>query len=161
MTIANIYPDLSGKVVLVTGSSKALGAETARHFAQAGAKVVVNGRDAQAIEQVTVHILQGGFASADDHIAQCGVSRSNDLFLFGQRCAAWRKAVARVNPWCRVALYSWNHPLAFSIVSTGSIQRIAVLNHRITVLNRWTPSPLIVIEPCAVRHCTLSVEWSI
>lgn len=27
-------------------------------------------------------VVKGGFASADDHVAQCGVSRSNDLFLF-------------------------------------------------------------------------------
>lgn len=42
--------DLEEKVVLVTGSSKALGAETARQFALAGAKVVVNGRDKTAVE---------------------------------------------------------------------------------------------------------------
>jgi 3-oxoacyl-[acyl-carrier protein] reductase len=46
------YSDLEGKVVLVTGSSKALGAETARSFSRSGAKVVVNGRDEQAIEGV-------------------------------------------------------------------------------------------------------------
>jgi len=42
------YPDLTGKIVLITGSSKALGAETARRFVAEGAKVVVNGRDQKA-----------------------------------------------------------------------------------------------------------------
>lgn len=50
------YSDLQGKVVLVTGSSKAIGAETARSFASAGAKVVVNGRDKAAIEKVVASI---------------------------------------------------------------------------------------------------------
>lgn len=52
--------DLEEKVVLVTGSSKALGAETARQFALAGAKVVVNGRDKTAVEQVTDSIRARG-----------------------------------------------------------------------------------------------------
>lgn len=57
---ATTHPDLKGKVVLVTGSSKALGAETARQFALSGAKVVVNGRDEQAIERVAVSIRAVG-----------------------------------------------------------------------------------------------------
>ena len=47
------YPDLAGKTVLVTGSSKALGAETARAFAREGSCVVVHGRDQEAIARVT------------------------------------------------------------------------------------------------------------
>lgn len=60
---AATYPDLKGKVVLVTGSSKALGAETARRFAAAGAKVVVNGRDERAIENVAASIRAEGMES--------------------------------------------------------------------------------------------------
>lgn len=56
----SLYPDLQEQVVLVTGSSKALGAETARHFAAAGAKVVVNGRDEAAIERVAASIRTRG-----------------------------------------------------------------------------------------------------
>ena len=54
------YPDLAGRVVLVTGSSKALGAETARRFAAEGANVVVTGRDERAIENVAASIRADG-----------------------------------------------------------------------------------------------------
>src|ERR1700730_14684615 len=54
------YSDLKGKIVLVTGSSKALGAETARQFASAGARVVVHGRDEQAIANVVGSIESKG-----------------------------------------------------------------------------------------------------
>jgi NAD(P)-dependent dehydrogenase (short-subunit alcohol dehydrogenase family) len=50
------YPELKDRVALVTGSSKALGAETAPQFALSGAKVVVHGRDQQAIARVVSSI---------------------------------------------------------------------------------------------------------
>jgi NAD(P)-dependent dehydrogenase (short-subunit alcohol dehydrogenase family) len=64
-----IHPDLRGKIVLVTGSSKALGAETARHFAAAGSRVAVNGRDQQALAT----------SSLCDHAA--GVRRASGFVL--------------------------------------------------------------------------------
>jgi 3-oxoacyl-[acyl-carrier protein] reductase len=54
------YPDLKGKTVLVTGASKALGAETAREFARSGARVAVNGRDEQALSRVASSISSEG-----------------------------------------------------------------------------------------------------
>jgi 3-oxoacyl-[acyl-carrier protein] reductase len=54
------YPDLKGKVVLVTGASKALGAETACQFARSGARVIVNGRDEQALKRVASSISSEG-----------------------------------------------------------------------------------------------------
>lgn len=54
------YPDLAAKVVLVTGSSRGLGAETCRAFAENGAKVVVNGRDHVAIDAVVEDIQNRG-----------------------------------------------------------------------------------------------------
>jgi 3-oxoacyl-[acyl-carrier protein] reductase len=59
------YPDLAGKVAVVTGSSRGIGAATCRLLAANGAKVVVNGRDQAALEQ-TVQQLRaaGGEATA-------------------------------------------------------------------------------------------------
>jgi 3-oxoacyl-[acyl-carrier protein] reductase len=44
-----IYPDLSGKVAVVTGGSRGIGAEAARALAENGVSVAVVGRDEAAI----------------------------------------------------------------------------------------------------------------
>lgn len=51
---------LNNKVVLVTGSSRGIGAAIARLFAQEGAKVVVHGRDTNAMSSVQADIERAG-----------------------------------------------------------------------------------------------------
>ncbi|MBO1414236.1 SDR family oxidoreductase [Streptomyces sp. FH025] len=46
------YSDLTGKVVVITGGSRGIGAETARAFAHQGAAVAVLGRDRAALDAV-------------------------------------------------------------------------------------------------------------
>jgi NAD(P)-dependent dehydrogenase (short-subunit alcohol dehydrogenase family) len=53
-------PPFAGKVALVTGASRGIGAVTARAFAQAGAAVVLAARDRQALEQVAEDIDKEG-----------------------------------------------------------------------------------------------------
>src|SRR5690606_20272780 len=53
--------NLQDKVVLITGSSKGIGAEMARQFGVAGARVVVNyASSAQGAEAVVAHIERHG-----------------------------------------------------------------------------------------------------
>jgi 3-oxoacyl-[acyl-carrier protein] reductase len=54
------YPELAGKVALVTGSSRGIGAAIAMLFARHGARVAVHGRDADALAAVHADIERAG-----------------------------------------------------------------------------------------------------
>ncbi|WP_433060572.1 SDR family NAD(P)-dependent oxidoreductase [Dactylosporangium sp. CS-033363] len=54
------HPDLAGKVALVTGSSRGIGAATCRALAANGARVAVNGRDEAAVDGVVAEITEAG-----------------------------------------------------------------------------------------------------
>lgn len=54
------YPDLAGKVAVVTGGSRGIGARTCRFFAANGMKVAVGGRDKDAIQVVVDAIRADG-----------------------------------------------------------------------------------------------------
>jgi len=54
------YPDLAGKVAVVTGGSGGIGAATCRLLAANGANVAVNGRDETRIDAVVGEILADG-----------------------------------------------------------------------------------------------------
>jgi 3-oxoacyl-[acyl-carrier protein] reductase len=54
------YPDLAGKVAVVTGGSGGIGAATCRLLAANGAKVAVNGRDEAKIAVVVDAVRSAG-----------------------------------------------------------------------------------------------------
>ena len=71
--------DLTGKVAVVTGSSKGIGKAIAMHLALAGAKVVVSSRKAPVCEEAAAEIKQGrrrGDRHPLQHLRQGAVSRS-------------------------------------------------------------------------------------
>ena len=63
---------LTNKVAVITGGSKGIGLETAKLFAQEGAKVVITGRDRDSLEKAKVSIpfevlaVQGDVANLSD-----------------------------------------------------------------------------------------------
>ena len=53
-----VRPSLAGRVALITGASSGIGEATAHVFAGAGAKLVLNGRDAKKLDAVVAAIKQ-------------------------------------------------------------------------------------------------------
>ncbi|MEU6232519.1 SDR family NAD(P)-dependent oxidoreductase [Kitasatospora sp. NPDC047058] len=86
------YPDLAGKVVVITGGSRGIGAETARSFARQGASVAVLGRDAAALDAVAGELRSAADTSAADATAAGALGLVADC----TDAAALARAAARI-----------------------------------------------------------------
>ena len=68
--------DLTGRVAVITGSSRGIGRASAELLARLGAKVVVSSRKADACEEVADGIRQEG---GDAHVIPCNISRKDEI----------------------------------------------------------------------------------
>ena len=68
--------DLSGKVAVITGSSRGIGRAIAERMAQHGAKVVISSRKAEACEAVAQDIRARG---GEAFVQPCHIGRKEDL----------------------------------------------------------------------------------
>ena len=68
--------DLTGKVAVITGSSRGIGRSSAELLAKLGAKVVISSRKADACEEVADGIKKAG---GDAHVIPCNISRREEV----------------------------------------------------------------------------------
>lgn len=74
--MSNALFDLTGKVALITGSTKGIGRSIAEEMARCGAKVVISSRKAEACEEVANELRAQGFEAI---AVPCHVGRKEDL----------------------------------------------------------------------------------
>jgi 3-oxoacyl-[acyl-carrier protein] reductase len=116
-----MYPELNGKIVVVTGGSRGIGAGTARAFAAEGARVCVVGRDAQALDDVAKDI--GGVAAvADvtDHTALDAVRTRVEVELgpVDVLCAFAGGGAARPGPTAAMSVEDWRAVVDGNLTAT-------------------------------------------
>jgi NAD(P)-dependent dehydrogenase (short-subunit alcohol dehydrogenase family) len=99
--------DLSGKVAVITGSSKGIGRAIAERMAEHGARVVISSRKAEACEKVAAEIRAKG---GDAFVHACNVSRKDELTsLVDATLAKWGRIDILV---CNAAANPYYGPLA-------------------------------------------------
>jgi len=122
--------DLTGRRALVTGSSRGIGAALAAGLAMAGAQVVLNGRDATALEQARERLARNigatVWASAFDVTDPAGVLDS--VQRFEQRVGPIdilvnNTGVQHREPLLEVSLDDWQRVLNVNITSAFLVGR--------------------------------------
>ena len=68
--------DLTGKIAVITGSSRGIGKASAELMARLGAKVVISSRKADACEAVAEGIRKQG---GDAHVIACNINRREEI----------------------------------------------------------------------------------
>uniref|UniRef100_A0A914Q692 Uncharacterized protein n=1 Tax=Panagrolaimus davidi TaxID=227884 RepID=A0A914Q692_9BILA len=68
--------DISGKVVIITGSSSGIGQATAVLFAKSGASVTIHGRSEDGIKKTKEMILEAGISEDKIHFVQGSITDS-------------------------------------------------------------------------------------
>jgi NAD(P)-dependent dehydrogenase (short-subunit alcohol dehydrogenase family) len=74
--VKNTPFDLTGKVAVITGSSRGIGRSSAELLAKLGAKVVISSRKADACQEVADGINKAG---GDAHVIPCNISRREEV----------------------------------------------------------------------------------
>jgi 3-oxoacyl-[acyl-carrier protein] reductase len=120
------YPDLAGKVAVVTGGSKGIGAATSVVLGHNGARVAVCGRDPETIERVTSRTRDAGAADAvglaADLTTRDGVARLRadveDKLGVADVLMAFAGGFGARTPLLESELDEWNSVIESNLTST-------------------------------------------
>lgn len=180
MAVLDLF-DLTGRVALVTGATKGLGQAFAHALAEAGADIVIGGRDAEGAERVKGEIealgrravVQLGDITQREH-AQALVDAG--IEAFGQIDVLINNAGACVHrPSLQVTDEEWRQVMSVNVDAVWLMAQIAgahmVERGRGSIVNIGSMSGAIVNRPqwqpaynaskAAVHHLTrsLAAEW--
>jgi NAD(P)-dependent dehydrogenase (short-subunit alcohol dehydrogenase family) len=174
--------DLSGKTAIVTGSTRGLGRAFADALAQAGANVVVVGRDAASAQAVSGEIGASGTASIG--VGADVTSRDDIERLLAESVAAFGRVDILVNnagvcihkPAVDVTDEEWRYVMGVNVdglwMASQIVGRHMIANGGGSIINIGSMSASIVNRPqwqpaynaskAAVHHLTrsLAAEWA-
>jgi 3-oxoacyl-[acyl-carrier protein] reductase len=116
-----MYADLNGKIVVVTGGSRGIGADTARAFAAEGARVCVAGRDSHALDHVAKDIGGSGIAADVTDFAAIETLRrrvEDELGPVDVLCAFAGGGIARPGPTAAMTEQEWHSVVDGNLTAT-------------------------------------------
>ncbi len=116
-----MYPELHGKVVVVTGGSRGIGADTARAFAGEGARVCVVGRDEKALAEVAKDVDGIGVVADVTDLAaieEVRVRTEAELGPVDVLCAFAGGGMARPGPTAAMTEQEWRSVLDGNLTAT-------------------------------------------
>ena len=181
MTVLESF-SLAGRTALVTGATRGLGRAFARGLAEAGADVVIHGRDGVAAEEVrgeveslgrTAHVVLGELTSREgvDQVVEEAVSRASHIdILVNNAGACVHKPALEVtdDEWDDVigtnltALWRMSQAVGRHMVERrkGSIVNIGSMSG--IIVNRPQMQPAYNTSKAAVHQLTksLAAEWA-
>lgn len=156
MPLANTMFDLTGKVALITGSSRGIGKAIAEAMAAVGAKVVISSRKQEACSEVAQAIRNSG---AEAMAIPCNVSKREQLqTLIDKTLTAWGQIDVLV---CNAAINPYYGPLGEitdeaydAIMATNTKNTLWLCNKVIPQMAERNEGAVIIISSIAALKGT-------
>jgi gluconate 5-dehydrogenase len=143
MTVLQKF-DLSGRVALVTGGGRGLGFEIARAFAEAGATVIITGRDAKTLQQAVARLDPATAESASFDVADAAERRRAVDSVY-QRHGRLDILVNNVGARDRRPLASFSDDDVLALIQTDLLAAVALSRDAAELMKRHGYGRLIAV----------------